>query len=606
MSQYYCNPINMEYRFQFVKHLAKHEKSWRIYREAADPSMICFKGKYYLFPSMTAGFLVSNDLINWTFHPFHGEIPIHDYAPDVTAAGDYLYFCASRWDQNCSFYRTRDPEHEPFEEIHGTFPFWDPNLFRDDDGRLYFYWGCSNYDPIFGTELNPDTMEPLTEPKVLLRSDKKNRGYERIGKDHTGSKTEEEIRSSAEPMIAQILSAPKEMREQHGLGSDEAVRRMCYSMMGDDPYIEGAWMNKHNGKYYLQYAIPGTEFNIYGDGVYVSDFPLGPFVPAQNNPYSYHPGGFMPGAGHGSTMEDASGHVWHVSTMALTCNDNMERRLGLWKAGFDADGELFCDQRYGDWPIRADAKPFEQPDWMLLSYGKPAAASSGAGAENITDENCQSWWKADADDREPVLTLDLGTVQEVHAVQLNFMEDGITADVPESGHIEMSHDARYIESRKQYTHWLLEGSADGKNYIVLADKREADTDLTHDLLVWEDGVMLRFLRLTITEMAYHAPACVSSVRVFGVQEGDLPPQTAGITLERSSPMDVTIRWKEDGAIGHNILWGCSPDKLYHSYMVYGKNEQSIGALVAGQPVWLRVDAFNACGITEGNTFFLNQ
>ena len=37
-------------------------------------------------------------------------------------------------------------------------------------------------------------------------------------------------------------------------------------------------MTKHNGKYYLQYAGPGTEFKSYSDGVYVSDKPLGPFT----------------------------------------------------------------------------------------------------------------------------------------------------------------------------------------------------------------------------------------------------------------------------------------------------------------------------------------
>jgi hypothetical protein len=34
-----------------------------------------------------------------------------------------------------------------------------------------------------------------------------------------------------------------------------------------DPFIEGAWMTKHNNKYYLQYGAPGTEFSGYADGV---------------------------------------------------------------------------------------------------------------------------------------------------------------------------------------------------------------------------------------------------------------------------------------------------------------------------------------------------
>lgn len=75
---------------------------------------------------------------------------MYDYAPDVRVVGDWMYFCASRKGEPCDFYRTRDPEGGVFERIPGAFDFWDPNLFLDDDGRLYFYWGCSNMTPIWG------------------------------------------------------------------------------------------------------------------------------------------------------------------------------------------------------------------------------------------------------------------------------------------------------------------------------------------------------------------------------------------------------------------------------------------------------------------------
>ena len=55
--------------------------------------------------------------------------------------------------------------------------------------------------------------------------------------------------------------------------------------------------------------------------------------------------------------------------MSISVNNDMERRLGLWKAGFDADGELYCDQCYGDWPSDMDKEAFEEPEYMLLSYG---------------------------------------------------------------------------------------------------------------------------------------------------------------------------------------------------------------------------------------------
>ena len=87
----FCNPINFGYRYQFNK---TPEDGIIASREAADPSMIYFRGCYYIFPSMTAGFLYSKDMVNWDlFSTSH--LPIYDYAPDVRVCGDYMYFCAS-------------------------------------------------------------------------------------------------------------------------------------------------------------------------------------------------------------------------------------------------------------------------------------------------------------------------------------------------------------------------------------------------------------------------------------------------------------------------------------------------------------------------------
>ena len=123
---------------------------------------------------------------------------------------------------------------------------------------------------------------------------------------------------------------------------------MMRSYLSKRPYIEGAWVNKFRGKYYLQYAFAGSQYNTYGDGVYVSDSPLGPYTLAETAPFSYKPGGFMNGAGHGSTMEDLNGNIWHTATMRISRNHNFERRVGISPCGLDTDGELFCNQRYGD------------------------------------------------------------------------------------------------------------------------------------------------------------------------------------------------------------------------------------------------------------------
>lgn len=581
---YVCNPINIEYKYQFNA----SEGATVIYREAADPSLILFKGKYYLFPSMTAGFLVSENLKDWTFHPLK-DLPIYDYAPDVRVIGEYIYFSASHHTKKCPFYRTKDPINGEFEEIAGTFSFWDPHLFADEDGRIYFYWGCSNQTPIYGVELHPEDLRPIGELVALIHGNINEHGFERNFENHI-AKTPEELEALVQGFVA-----------QYPVISEEYLQILRDSV-GNNPYIEGAWMNKHNGKYYLQYAAPGTEFNIYADGVYVSDNPLGPYALALNNPYSYKPGGFIPGAGHGSTFEDLHGNLWHTSTMRISVNYKFERRLGLWPAGFDQDGELFCNQRYGDWPFKIEQvkmNPWGNPEWMLLSYGKPAKASSyGEGKEpaRATDENVQTWWRAASNGPGEWLEVDLKHVCDVHAIQINFADDRLNLDLPDGATLQ---EGRYIDERRHYTRWLLEGSVDGESYFVIEDKSQADTDLSHDLIVNVNGVKARYIRCTVKELPYGQTACISGLRVFGIGTGSLPQRTSGIQTIRMSELDLSVTWEKDDAVGHNVLWGFAPDKLYHSYMVLGSNQVTISALIKGQPLYVRVDAFNEKGITEG-------
>ena len=604
----FCNPINFGYRYQFNK---TPEGGIIASREAADPSMIYFRGCYYIFPSMTAGFLYSKDMVNWDlFSTSH--LPIYDYAPDVRVCGDYMYFCASNHEKGV-YYRTKDPFSDVYETFDGAFPFWDPNLFVDDDGRFYFFWGSSTSEPLYGIELDSKTMQPIGEKQALCAIDTSIKGFERNGEDHKASHSPEEISA----ILKMIESQPM----------PESMKEAAKNYLLELPYMEGVWVNKHDGRYYLQYGTPSSGHNIYGDGVYISDAPLGPYRLAQNNPYSYKPGGFLPGAGHGSTMEDAEGHLWHTSTMRICKNHNFERRIGLWSAGYDADGDLFCNQRYGDWPQDLDAlkeDPWANPKWMLLSYGAKTSASSVAEKkteldasaqrmgkkveivtdyipENATDENVQTWWKADADEVRPWLQIDLGKTYDVHAIQINFADDGLVPDLPND--IQLSDalmQQRWIDTKPQVTRWLLEGSVDGVNFFEIADKQNTDTDLPHDLVVCEDGIEARFLRLTITELPYNQTPAVSGLRVFGLGDSPKPQKTAAVTFELATALDLLVNWAaSDDASGHVVNWGYAPDKLYHSYMTFDDSIE-IGGLMKDQSLFLRVDAFNESGITTGD------
>lgn len=553
----FCNPLNLDYRYQFL--LDDKVDRLTVNREAADPSLILFQGRYYLFASMSLGVWVSEDLTDWCYHPLPSTLPLYDYAPDARVLGDWVYLSASASSHNCNFYRTKNILEGPYEEITGSFPFWDPNLFVDKDGRVYFFWGCSNVNPIYGVELDAKTMKPLSDPVGVIFPDAVSKGFERVGENNLWDK-------SPRPAA----------------------------------WIEGPWLDRIGDCYYLQYAAPGTQFNTYCDGVYVSDHPLGPYRLAENNPYSLQPGGFIRGAGHGSTLEDLHGNRWHTSTMRISVNHMFERRIGLWPAGIDDQGELFCNQRYGDWPreVTAQMDPLANPLWMLLSYGAtPHASSEAAGhaASNATDEDICTWWKADAKDENPWLEIDLGTAYDVHAIQINFADDQIEAKLPEPIH---NTDApRTIDSRNHVTRWLLEGALEQGAYEELCDKRKADTNLPHDLVVIETGKKIRYLRLSAMEIPFGQAPCVSGLRVFGFGQGSAP-EVPRATVTRSGALDLDITMQADGAIGYNVLWGSTPQTLYHSYLTF-EEHCHIGTLVAGQSYVVRVDAFNVNGITEG-------
>ena len=606
--KYYCNPINVPYRYQFNMDPRSGGKL-QIDREAADPSMIQFQGKYYIFASKNLSVWVSEDMVNWEAHRLPENLPLYDYAPDARVCVDYVYFCASKKGETCNYYRTKDIINGPYEEIPGTFDFWDPNLFFDDDGRVYFYWGCSNITPIWGVELDPTTMLPKSERIELLSGNGYERGYERMGVDNSEfPRSEEEVEMMFQGFVKQSGVPVEQLPAQY----IPQIR----GMFTRRPFIEGPWMDKHNGKYYLQYACPGAEYNVYADGVYVSDSPLGPFELAKNNPFSYHPGGYMPGAGHGSTMRDKENNLWHTSTMRISVNHQFERRVGIWPAGFDADGELFCNQNYGDWPIAVSEgqdDPWREPQWYLLSYAKPAVCSShqeGKGADQAVNEDAKTWWRADSTEGGQWLEVDLEKPMDVRAIQINFADDALPIASP--GKIQgTATQPRYIEERDLHTRWMLEGSVDGKEYFIIEDKTKAETDLPHDFIVREKGIRVRFIRLTIVEIPYDVTPCISGLRVFGIgtEEKAKAPVFEAARSEDGLDLLVTIDGTKD-ATGYNILWGHEEGKLYHSYQIYREvadvqdkkdavMKKRIGALVKSQEYFVRVDAYNENGITKG-------
>ena len=598
----YCNPLDLGYRYQHLR----EDGVYNGLREGADPTLVRFKGMYYLFVSMSAGFWYSEDLLNWKFHA-NPDLLIYDYAPDARQIGDHLYFCASRWANNCPILRTADPLSDQFEEVSAPFPFWDPDLFWDEDGRVYLYWGCSYKDPIFGIELDPETMLPKGQKRELIFGQEDVLGYERPGDSGSAGKeydaTYQRLKQFLDPLTGR-LQVPPSVEEE--FGKDAEALNGWFHWIGR-PYIEGAFMTKYNGRYYLQYSGPGTEYNTYTDGVYVSDHPLGPFVLQKSNPFSSKPGGFITGAGHGSTIEDRYGNFWHAATMRISVNHIWERRVGLFPAGFDRDGVLYCNQNFADYPHRIPQGKFDaasqQPEWMLLSYKKPTTASScaeGSSPELAVNEDIRSWWSAATAEPGEWLAVDLGKVSDIRAIQVNLADEGIAVAFPDKSYGNERR-TRHIETRPQLSHYRIEASTDGENWQLLEDVAR---ECSNGYYEYEEGCRFRYVRVVGGALPYGQPLRISGLRVFGIGDGEKPAQTKA-NAERLSDMNAKVRWEPiPDAQGCNVRYGIAPDKLYHSWLVYDASEVELTTLIKGQSYWICVDSFNENGITEGSVFFL--
>ena len=302
------------------------------------------------------------------------------------------------------------------------------------------------------------------------------------------------------------------------------------------PFMEGAEMTKHKGKYYLQYAAPGTEYNVYANGTYVGDDPLGPFTYAPYNPISYKPGGFMTGAGHGNTFQDNYGNYWNTGTPWVAVNWNFERRIAMFPTGFDADGQMFANTRFGDFPHFLPTRKWTDKDelftgWMLLSYRKPCTASSTRDtfpAVNATDENPRTFWVAGANKPGEWLTIDLQSEYAVKALQVNFTD----------------YKSNIFKSDSTvYTQFKAYGSADGKNWKLVADLTGEKRDRPNAYIELPEPTKARYIKYEHVYVASPNLA-VSDIRVFGNGNGPAPKTPAGLAARRDTDeRNATIAWE---------------------------------------------------------------
>ncbi|HEY3134320.1 MAG TPA: discoidin domain-containing protein [Gemmatimonadaceae bacterium] len=565
----YANPIDIDYRYNF-----EQQDQGISYRSGADPVIVVQRGEYYLFETIGEGYWRSRDLGTWE-HITPSRWPLTDIvAPAALSVRDTIYLLPSTTRPvpimmltqpatgRVEFYnrdvpwlpmaREREPP-SPFAKPDSVQPGpWDPAFFYDSaTDRWFLYWNSSNVYPLHAIEL--DKTKRLAyrgTPRWLFGLDPEHHGWERFGQDHR----------------------------------DTTIR----------PFIEGSWMTKHGGRYYLQYGAPGTEYNVYATGVYISNDPLGPFTYASYNPVAYKPGGFVQGAGHGNTFQDVYGNWWNTSTPWIGYNWNFERRIGLHPAGFDADGQMYVDTRFGDFPHWLPTKTWHSSDdlftgWMLLSYHKSVRASSARDsfpAANVTDENPRTFWVAAKNHPGEWLTLDLGRTYELRAIQVN------SADY-KSG--LFGTDSTVV------TRFRLSVSNDGRRWRTVADLSRERRDRPNAYIELSNPTRARYVRYEHIHVGA-ANLAISDIRVFGNGGGRPPATPAGLTARQDRDQrNAIITWQAlPGAIGYNLRWGISPTKLYQTYQRFSDQGTSLElrALTVGQAYWVAIESFDENGVSR--------
>ena len=452
-----CNPVDVGYRCAL--------KGTPGYREGADPSVTTWGPNHWLFTSKCGGGYWSEDLARWKFVPMP-TLPTEAYAPDVVRRGNRILHVAGgvkevREAVNISTGSWR---------VCGELPFAmsDPQLFFDEDGRLYAYWGCSPGEPLWGMELDPTTFRAKGERVALYKAD-----------------------PAAHPW-----EIPGDANERKG--------QACW--------LEGAYVIRHGGRYYLHASAPGTEYRTYCDAVLVGDSPLGPFRLQKRNPVFRKTGGFATGGGHGCTFKDGYGNWWHLGTTSVSVNHKYERRLILYPVLFDEDGEMMTSSEVADGPMvlpqkKATSFADFRPGWIPLAtnleqiaISSSSVADEGHRPELAFDENVRTWWASKTGEKGEWLSVDLGREAELRAVQVNLADDRVT----QHGY----------DSARRFA-YRVEGSTDGTVWRTFIDESEPEApDRVHAYFQLPVPVRVRHVRI-VNLAVPSGRFAVSGLRLFG-------------------------------------------------------------------------------------------
>ncbi len=465
---------------------------------AGDVTVIREQGKYYMYCT-GGGAWISDDLLDWSFQRV-ASVPV---APDVVKYNGSFYMCG-----NDGPLYTADNPLGPFTllgqwkntpDVAGGWngPF-DMHIYVDDDNKPYLYYPGRGVSGIYVVPLDPDDLTRFAGPVKHLFAFNKDHVWERYG----------------------------EMNE--------------YT---DVAWIEGPWMQKHQGTYYLQYSASGTQWKTYANGYYTAKSPLGPFTYAPNNPLLRKTEGLVTGPAHGSIVEGPDGNLWQFYTIVLS-NPPGGRRIGMDRVTFDKDGNMAV-------------KVTETPQWAPGAVSDPAKGDSGSipvtinkmramnalsqfssaqpgrDAAYAIDNSSGTWWEPAATDAQPTLTIELSPATRFDVVQL-FTIDSVRLMFTGGrgfgggrgrGAAAQSTPATAPAPQRPATdayQYKIEVSLDGQTYTMALDQT---TNAVSRNTVFEEipPAKCRFVRLTMTNWPGTTPLGIIEFTIFGKPAESLPP-----------------------------------------------------------------------------------
>lgn len=378
----YCNPLSipsMPMGDNYGINPMKYTKEPLIdFRSISDPSVLYYDNKWYLYPSYGMCY-VSEDFVN--FRHVRTEPYNIGYSPSViphrgkfllTAHSNGLYIGDSPTGPFTflgDFLKTDGTTIRPIDSA----------LFQDDDGRIYIYWF---------EQTVPDERGCFTAMTM---------GVELSGDDPR--------RFLTEPYLIHKFN-PDNYWERGG----------AYFQNKKSGWVEGQWMLKHNGRYYMVYSAPGTEFPCYSIAAYYSDEgPLTGFKCQKHNPICVSKSGIVSGAGHGSIVHGPNNSLWAFFTITACATHPYERRIGMDPVFVDENGELHCTVT--DTPqlgFGEAENPEEDNSAGLLPVNArirhrvcASGYEEGRNAFYALDESMLTWWQPKKDDESPELCMDL-------------------------------------------------------------------------------------------------------------------------------------------------------------------------------------------------------